>query len=101
MGGLNPVSLRLAAAVVLVAGIAAGYIVVAQSGLLDQLLKGDALRETVVRLGPAGPALIIGLLTLAIVMSPIPSAPIALASGAAYGHLWGTLYVAVGSVAAR
>ena len=31
-------------------------------------------------------------------MSPIPSAPIALAAGAAYGHLWGAVYVAAGSL---
>ena len=37
-------------------------------------------------------------MTLAIVMSPIPSAPIALAAGAAYGHLWGAVYVAAGSL---
>src|SRR3546814_14432389 len=36
-------------------------------------------------------------MTVAIVMSPIPSAPIALASGAAYGHFWGALYIAIGS----
>lgn len=32
-------------------------------------------------------------------MSPITSAPIALAAAAAYGHLWGTLYVAAGAEA--
>lgn len=33
----------------------------------------------------------------AIVMSPIPSAPITLAAGMAYGHLWGTLYIVIGA----
>lgn len=37
------------------------------------------------------------LMTGAIVMSPVPSAPIALAAGAAYGHTWGTVYVVVGA----
>jgi uncharacterized membrane protein YdjX (TVP38/TMEM64 family) len=36
-------------------------------------------------------------MTVAVVASPIPSAPVALASGAAYGHYAGTLYVALGS----
>ena len=40
---------------------------------------------------------IVALMTVAVVASPIPSAPIALASGAAYGHYAGTLYVAIGS----
>jgi uncharacterized membrane protein YdjX (TVP38/TMEM64 family) len=34
---------------------------------------------------------------LAILVSPIPSAPIALAAGALYGHTWGTGYVALGA----
>ena len=37
------------------------------------------------------------LTTIAIMKSPVPSTPIALASGAVYGHLWGTFYVAVGA----
>ena len=36
-------------------------------------------------------------MTLAIVATPIPSAPIALAAGAAYGHIMGTVYVAIGA----
>ncbi|WP_244935044.1 MULTISPECIES: TVP38/TMEM64 family protein [Amorphaceae] len=68
-----------------------------RTGMLDRLLDGEALEQAVMRLGPLGPLLIIGLMTVAIVMSPIPSAPIALASGAAYGHFWGALYVAIGS----
>lgn len=47
--------------------------------------------------GAWGPAAIVGLMTLAVVASPIPSAPVALAAGAAYGHFAGTVYVAVGS----
>ena len=43
--------------------------------------------------------LVVGLMTLAVVASPIPSAPIAMASGAAYGHLWGTLWVILGAEA--
>ena len=31
------------------------------------------------------------------VASPIPSAPIALAPGAAYGHVWGTVQVVIGA----
>ncbi|RTQ99657.1 TVP38/TMEM64 family protein [Halomonas nitroreducens] len=65
--------------------------------MLHALQTGDTLEQAVIRLGPLGPVLVIGLMTLAIVMSPIPSAPIALAAGAVYGHAWGTLYVAIGS----
>lgn len=47
--------------------------------------------------GLFGPLAIIALMTVAVVASPIPSAPIALAAGAAYGHYAGTLYVAIGA----
>lgn len=47
--------------------------------------------------GAWGPMAIVALMAVAVVASPVPSAPIALASGAAYGHYAGTLYVAIGS----
>lgn len=86
---------------VLAAAIAIGavYVWLDRTGLLDRAADPDALRDLVRELGAAGPALIVGLMTVAIVVSPVPSAPIALAAGAAYGHLWGTLYVAAGSEA--
>ncbi|WP_235917217.1 TVP38/TMEM64 family protein [Maritimibacter harenae] len=60
-------------------------------------LNRDTLERVVARAGPAGPLVVVGLMTLAIVASPIPSAPIALAAGAAYGHTWGTLWVILGA----
>ena len=36
-------------------------------------------------------------MTLAIVASPIPSAPIAMVAGATYGHVAGAIYVAIGA----
>jgi len=61
------------------------------------LLEGARVEELVTRAGIWGPVLIITLMTLAVVASPIPSAPIALAAGAAYGHVWGTLQVVIGA----
>lgn len=75
------------------------YAVLLKTGALGQLLDGESVRQAALHLGSGGPLLIIALMTLAIVMSPIPSAPIALAAGAVYGHYWGTAYVAVGSLA--
>ena len=48
-------------------------------------------------LGPWGPFGVILAMLLAILVSPIPSAPIALSAGAVYGHFWGALYVLAGS----
>ncbi|SIT02283.1 Uncharacterized membrane protein YdjX, TVP38/TMEM64 family, SNARE-associated domain [Roseivivax lentus] len=47
--------------------------------------------------GLFGPVLVVVLMTLAIVASPLPSAPIALAAGAAYGHTFGTILVVLGA----
>ncbi|WP_417728376.1 TVP38/TMEM64 family protein [Roseovarius sp.] len=61
------------------------------------MLDRQHLETAVARAGPWGPVFIIALMTLAVVASPIPSAPIALAAGAAYGHLWGTVQVVIGA----
>ncbi len=61
------------------------------------LLDGDRLDKLVAHAGLWGPVLIVTLMTVAVVASPIPSAPIALAAGAAYGHLWGTVQVVIGA----
>ncbi|MEH6650312.1 MAG: TVP38/TMEM64 family protein [Motiliproteus sp.] len=48
--------------------------------------------------GMAGPLVIIVAMAAAIVFSPLPSAPIAMAAGAIYGHYEGTFYVFVGAL---
>ena len=71
----------------------------APSVLVDaqQFLDREALEALVARAGLWGPLLIIALMTVAVVASPILSAPIALAAGAAYGHVWGTVQVVIGA----
>jgi len=62
-----------------------------------ELLDGERLEGLVERAGLWGPVLIVTLMTIAVVASPIPSAPIALAAGAAYGHVWGTVQIVIGA----
>lgn len=62
-----------------------------------ELMDGERLEMLVARAGLWGPVLIVTLMIVAVVASPIPSAPIALAAGAAYGHLWGTVQVVIGA----
>ncbi len=88
--------IALLAAVVL-AGTAVAVLQPPWLAALSEGLDRDRLQEMVARAGFWGPALIILMMTVAVVMSPIPSAPIALAAGAAYGHLWGTVYVLIGA----
>ncbi|WP_370271523.1 TVP38/TMEM64 family protein [Pseudooceanicola nitratireducens] len=57
----------------------------------------DQVADWVDAAGAWGPVAVVTLMVIAVVASPIPSAPIALAAGAAYGHTLGALFVAVGS----
>ena len=75
----------------------AGYVALSKLGVINLLEDSVALKQWIQQLGLAGPLVIVGLMVVAIIMSPIPSAPVALVAGAAYGHSLGTLYVAIGS----
>lgn len=85
--------------VIVLGALAALYWFLHASGTLVTITDQAAIYEWINRLGGYGPLIIISLMMLAILISPIPSAPIALAAGAAYGHGWGTLYVLVGAEA--
>lgn len=88
-------ALRAALAIVLVA-LALGWFFGPLSDVLNSF-NGDSISDWVKRAGMWGPVLIIVLMTVAIVAMPIPSAPIALAAGAAYGHTLGTIYIVAGA----
>lgn len=92
-------SAKILAGIVVAVSLAGAYWLLQQSGTLAAILSADALHARIVDMGPWGPVAIIVLMMLAIMLSPIPSAPIALAAGAAYGHLWGMLYVLTGAEA--
>ena len=64
---------------------------------MELLSDGAALRRWFEDLGIWGPVAVIGAMVVAILVSPIPSAPIGIAAGAIYGNVWGTVYVLAGS----
>ncbi len=73
-----------------------------RSGLLATLqhdMSRDAIANWVEAAGLWGPLVVIVLMLVAVVASPIPSAPIALVAGAAYGHTYGTIYIVIGAEA--
>jgi uncharacterized membrane protein YdjX (TVP38/TMEM64 family) len=74
------------------------YIVLHRTGALSLFMDSERLHGVIKGAGALGPLLIIGFFIIAVVINPLPSAPIALAAGFAYGHTWGTLYVVIGSV---
>lgn len=89
--------LRLFGALLVLLVLVLAYFLLDTSGHLERILDGEWLREQTLALGVRGPFLIIGLMALAIILNPIPSAPIAVVSGAVFGHAWGTLYVVIGA----
>jgi uncharacterized membrane protein YdjX (TVP38/TMEM64 family) len=83
---------------ILIAAIAIVYIVLHRTGITSLLMDSEELRNAIKEAGAIGPLVVIGLFMIAVVINPLPSAPIALAAGFAYGHTWGTVYVVIGSV---
>ena len=88
---------RAAVAVVFVAAAIAGWLALREGGSWAAWLETHRLQDAIRALGLWGPLAVVLLMTTAILVSPVPSAPIALAAGAAYGHGWGTVYVVIGS----
>ncbi|MBB3231171.1 TVP38/TMEM64 family protein [Halomonas stenophila] len=90
---------RLILGATLLIGLAALYWALLETGALSIFSDKRALREWVGQLGFWGPLAIMAMMIAAIVMSPIPSGPIAMAAGASYGPVWGTVYVVIGAEA--
>ena len=84
-------------AAIILSLLIAGFVLADKSGVTDLILNMDTLIAYMQSLGTGGPFVVIGLMILAIVFNPLPSAPIALASGAVYGHFWGTVYIVAGA----
>lgn len=91
--------LKILAGIGIALVLAAAYWLLLETGTIATILDRGALQRHIAQLGEWGPVAVIGLMILAILVSPIPSAPIAVAAGAAYGHAWGTLYVVMGAEA--
>jgi len=73
------------------------YLAIKSSTWFDLFINTDLLLVNIRNLGSIGPLLVVGLMALAIVFNPLPSAPVALAAGAAYGHTLGTIYIVIGA----
>ncbi len=77
--------------------LGAGWWLAASGDALSELYDPQKIQGLIDRAGIYGPLLLMAIMAVAIVLSPLPSAPITLAAGAAYGHTWGTVYVLVGA----
>lgn len=82
-------------------GLGAAAIVAAWWGLTaidyEQYLAPSALARRLIEAGPIAPLLLIGSMVGAVVIPPIPSLPLDLAAGAAFGPFYGALYAVIGA----
>ena len=82
-------------------GLGAAAIVAGWWGLLsidyDRYLAPTALAQWLNDAGPLAPLLLIGSMVCAVVIPPIPSLPLDLAAGAAFGPFYGALYAVTGA----
>lgn len=102
-GALGPdrnvtMSKRAVLATLLVVAIIAALTLPVLLEAKHPVLSEAWVRDAVESMGIAGPLALIGLMVLAIVASPIPSGPIAVAAGALYGTLWGGTLVVTGAL---
>ncbi len=88
---------RIVLAGLFLGALGVGWWMAASGGAVTELYEPQKIRELIDRAGIYGPLLVVAIMAAAIVFSPLPSAPIALAAGAAYGHTWGTIYVLIGA----
>ncbi|WP_404362819.1 TVP38/TMEM64 family protein [Marinobacter sp.] len=86
-------------ALLLIVALTGVYWLFQDTGVLATVTNKEALRAWIEQLGHWGPLGIIALMIIAIVLSPVPSAPIAMVAGAAYGSFWGTVTVVIGAEA--
>ncbi len=94
----DKLSRHLILGLLLIAVIAVAYLILYRTGTLSLFTDSEKIRTIITEAGVLGPLVIIGFFMVAVVINPLPSAPIALAAGFAYGHTWGTIYVVIGSV---
>jgi uncharacterized membrane protein YdjX (TVP38/TMEM64 family) len=60
-------------------------------------LRPEAIRDWLDGQGAWAPLIFVALMTLAVVVSPIPSVPLDIAAGLAFGLFWGTVYTLIGA----
>jgi uncharacterized membrane protein YdjX (TVP38/TMEM64 family) len=82
---------------VVIAGLLALASAVVAVGPLGRLPSPDELSAAVSRLGVAGPLALVALMIIAVVVGPIPTFPVSVTAGLAYGPVLGTVYAVVGA----
>ncbi|MFQ5992052.1 MAG: TVP38/TMEM64 family protein, partial [Nitrospiraceae bacterium] len=77
--------------------LVAAFYMVGQSVDFEEFLSQDQLIAALESAGPFAPLVLILTMTVAVVVSPIPSLPLDLAAGAAFGPFLGMIYAVTGA----
>ncbi|WP_342348951.1 TVP38/TMEM64 family protein [uncultured Nitrospira sp.] len=85
--------LKVGALLILIAG---GYVVM-QGIDVGETFRPDRITQWLSEAGPLAPVVFMGLMALAVIISPIPSLPLDIAAGAAFGPLLGAAYAVIGA----
>ena len=73
------------------------YWILKSTGFIDLVMDTELFKFYIISMGHWGIILIISLMAFAILFKLLPSAAVALTSGAVYGHTWGTIYIIIGA----
>ncbi|HNP60381.1 MAG TPA: TVP38/TMEM64 family protein [Nitrospirales bacterium] len=71
--------------------------VVMQTINIGEVFNPDRITQWLSQAGPLAPFLFMGLMALAVIISPIPSLPLDIAAGAVFGPLLGAMYAVIGA----
>jgi len=73
------------------------YWILEATGFVALVMDAEQFKIYIVSMGYRGIIIIISLMAFAILFKLLPSAAVALVSGAVYGHTWGTIYIIIGA----
>jgi len=73
------------------------YLILKTTGFVALVKDTEQFKIYIISMGYWGIIIIISLMAFAILFKLLPSAAVALVSGAVYGHTWGTIYIIIGS----
>lgn len=73
------------------------YWILKSSGFITLVMDTEGFKSYIISTGYWGSVIIISLMAFAILFKLLPSAAVALVSGAVYGHTWGTIYIIIGA----
>ena len=88
-------SFRAKAAALLILPIA--FFLITQHIDIGEIFRPDRLTQWLSQAGPSAPFLLMGLMAIAVIISPIPSLPLDIAAGAAFGPFLGAAYAVMGA----